>query len=79
MAVVRLGGGRSHPSQQIDPAVGFSHIVAAGQSVQQGTVIAKVHAANTDAAKLATAEYLQALVIQPEAAAAFPLVHHTIG
>ncbi|MBU2114930.1 MAG: thymidine phosphorylase, partial [Gammaproteobacteria bacterium] len=79
MAVVRLGGGRSHPSQQIDPAVGFSHIVAAGSEVKQGEIIAKVHAANTDAAKLATAEYLQALVIQPEVAAAFPLVHHTIG
>ncbi|GAB2928125.1 thymidine phosphorylase [Rheinheimera gaetbuli] len=79
MAVVRLGGGRSHPSQQIDPAVGFSHIVPSGQPVQQGDVLAKVHAANTDAAKLATAEYLQALMIQPKAAQAFPLVHHTIG
>ena len=79
MAVVRLGGGRSHPSQQIDPAVGFSHILAAGQPVQQGEVIAKVHAANPDAATLATAEYLQALTIQPQAAEAFPLVHHIIG
>ena len=79
MAVVRLGGGRSHPSQQIDPAVGFSHILAAGQPVQQGEVIAKVHAANSEAAKLATAEFLQALLIQPQAAEAFPLVHHTIG
>uniref|UniRef100_UPI0040478F42 thymidine phosphorylase n=1 Tax=Rheinheimera sp. TaxID=1869214 RepID=UPI0040478F42 len=79
MAVVRLGGGRSHPSQQIDPAVGFSHILAAGQPVQQGEVIAKVHAANPEAAKLAATEYLQALLIQPQAAEAFPLVHHTIG
>lgn len=79
MAVVRLGGGRSHPSQQIDPAVGFSHILAAGQQVQQGEVIAKVHAANSEAAKLATAEFLQAQLIQPQAAEAFPLVHHTIG
>ena len=79
MAVVRLGGGRSHPSQQIDPAVGFSHILAAGQQVQQGEVIAKVHAANPEAAKLAAAEFLQALLIQPQAAEAFPLVHHTIG
>ena len=79
MAVVRLGGGRSHPSQQIDPAVGFSHILAAGQPVQQGEVIAKVHAANPEAAKLAATEYLQALLIQPQAVPAFPLVHHSIG
>ena len=79
MAVVRLGGGRSHPSQQIDPAVGFSHILTAGQPVQQGEVIAKVHAANPEAAKLAATEYLQALLIQPQTVPAFPLVHHTIG
>ena len=36
MAVVRLGGGRSHPSQQIDPAVGFSNILSNGNKVQQG-------------------------------------------
>ncbi|MEO3677816.1 thymidine phosphorylase [Rheinheimera sp. FR7-31] len=79
MAVVRLGGGRSHPSQQIDPAVGFSHIVPSGQQVQQGDVLAKVHAANADAAKVAAAEYLQALVLVDMETAAYPLVHHTIG
>ncbi|MEO3877571.1 thymidine phosphorylase [Rheinheimera fenheensis] len=79
MAVVRLGGGRSHPSQQIDPAVGFSHIVPSGQRVQQGDVLAKVHAANADAAKVAAAEYLQALVLVDMETAAYPLVHHTIG
>ena len=79
MAVVRLGGGRSHPSQQIDPRVGFSHIVSSGQQVQQGDLLAKVHAANADAAKVAAAEYLQALAIQPQAAEAFPLVHQIIG
>ncbi|MDP2714180.1 thymidine phosphorylase [Rheinheimera sp.] len=78
MAVVRLGGGRSHPSQQIDPAVGFSHILPAGSKVQQGDVIAKVHAANTDAAAIATKEYLAALNVAA-AAEPWPLVHHTIG
>lgn len=79
MAVVRLGGGRSHPSQQIDPAVGFSHIVAAGANVQQGDVLAKVHAATEDAAQVAIAEYLAALRIDAVLAPAFPIVHHTIG
>jgi len=79
MAVVRLGGGRSHPSQQIDPAVGFSHIKATGQYVQQGEVLAKVHAASADAAAVAAAEYLQALTLTAEAAQPWPLLHHTIG
>lgn len=79
MAVVRLGGGRSHPSQQIDPAVGFSQIVAAGTQVRQGDVLARVHAANRDAAQVAGAEYLAALRINAAQQPAFPLLHHTIG
>lgn len=78
MAVVRLGGGRSHPSQQIDPAVGFSHIQPAGTNVQQGDVIAKVHAASKEAAAIAANEYLAALDLAT-AAHRYPLVHHTIG
>ncbi|MBU1309628.1 MAG: thymidine phosphorylase [Gammaproteobacteria bacterium] len=78
MAVVRLGGGRSHPSQQIDPAVGFSHIVPAGSKVQAGDVLARVHAANAGAADLAAKEYLAALRLD-DGTEAYPLVHHTIG
>lgn len=79
MAVVRLGGGRSHPSQTIDPAVGFSHIVASGSKVQQGDVLARVHAASGAAAAVATAEYLAAVNFSTSAAAELPLVHHSIG
>ncbi|MCS4308354.1 thymidine phosphorylase [Rheinheimera pacifica] len=78
MAVVRLGGGRSHPSQQIDPAVGFSHILPAGSKVQQGDVIAKVHAGSKDAATGAANEYLATLSVAT-VAEPYPLVHHTIG
>ncbi|WP_240224757.1 thymidine phosphorylase [Rheinheimera hassiensis] len=78
MAVVRLGGGRSHPSQQIDPAVGFSHILPTGSKVQQGDVIAKVHAASEGAAAVAANEYLAALDLATTAES-YPLVHHTIG
>lgn len=78
MAVVRLGGGRSHPSQQIDPAVGFSHILPAGSKVQQGDVIAKVHAGSKEAATGAANEYLAALSVAT-ATEPYPLVHHTIG
>ena len=79
MAVVRLGGGRSHPSQVIDPAVGFSHILPAGSKVQQGDVLAQVHAATAEQAAVANAEYLAALTITPQPDVVHPLVHLTIG
>lgn len=79
MAVVRLGGGRSHPSQQIDPAVGFSHILSCGSKVQQGDCLARVHAASAEAATIACQEYLQALQVRPEPVSKFELIHHTIG
>lgn len=79
MAVVRLGGGRSHPSQVIDPAVGFSDILPAGTAVKAGDVLARVHAANAEAAQIAKAEYLAALNLTDSAPLLQPLVHHTIG
>lgn len=77
MAVVRLGGGRSHPSQQIDPAVGFSQIVAAGSQVVAGQPLAFVHAQTTAAAEVAKAEFLAACRLG--SAALPPLVHQVIG
>ena len=79
MAVVRLGGGRSHPSQVIDPAVGFSDILPAGTAVKAGDVLARVHAANAEAASIAVKEYLAALNLTDKAPLLQPLVHHTIG
>ncbi|MDP5205705.1 thymidine phosphorylase [Alishewanella sp. SMS8] len=77
MAVVRLGGGRSHPAQKIDPAVGFSQIVSAGNQVSIGQPLATVHAATTAAAEMAKAEFLAACRFDLTAVA--PLVHQVIG
>lgn len=77
MAVVRLGGGRSHPAQQIDPAVGFSQILAAGSAVEEGQVIAQVHAATGEQAEHASAEYLAACSFADSALT--PLIHQQIG
>lgn len=78
MAVVRLGGGRAHPAQVIDPAVGFSDIVALGAKVSQGDVIARVHAASVEAAQKACAEYLAALSWSDSAPQLHPIVHKII-
>jgi thymidine phosphorylase len=44
MAVVALGGGRSDPSGQIDPAVGLCELLGKGEPVVAGQPLARVHA-----------------------------------
>jgi len=78
MAVVRLGGGRAHPQQVIDPAVGFSDVLALGSKVQAGDRIARVHAASAEAAAKATAEYLAALSWSDQMVSLAPIVHKVI-
>lgn len=78
MAVVRLGGGRAHPSQQIDPAVGFSDVLALGKKVAKGDLLARVHAASKEAADKACSEYLAALTFSDSAALLHPIVHKVI-
>lgn len=43
LAVVMLGGGRSHVGQAIDPAVGLTDIVRVGQYIQVGDPVAFMH------------------------------------
>jgi len=78
MAVVRLGGGRAHPSQQIDPAVGFSDVLALGSKVVKGDLLARVHAASKEAADKACSEYLAALTFSESAPLLHPIVHKVI-
>ncbi|WP_306519542.1 thymidine phosphorylase [Rheinheimera sp.] len=78
MAVVRLGGGRAHPSQVIDPAVGFSDVLALGAKVGKGEVLARVHAASKEAADKASSEYLAALTFSDKAPTLHPIVHKII-
>ncbi len=63
LAVISLGGGRRQPSDRIDPRVGFSDILPEGADVRPGTVLAHVHAADTDSAARATQAYLDACQI----------------
>lgn len=79
MAVVRLGGGRAHPAQVIDPVVGFSDLLPLGTKVAAGDVIGRVHAATAEAAAKASAEYVAALSQSTEVPTLSPLVHKVIG
>ncbi|MCC5853055.1 MAG: thymidine phosphorylase [Alkalimonas sp.] len=79
MAVVRLGGGRAHPDQQINPAVGFSEICPAGSWLEQGQPLLKVHADSQQAAEQAAQEVLAACALCTDAKASFPLLHQRLA
>ena len=64
--VMRLGGGRRVASDRIDPAVGLSHVAALGQVVTEGTPLARVHAADAEAAEAAAEAVAQAMTLAAE-------------
>ena len=55
LAVVALGGGRTHPGQQVDPRVGLDRLRRIGEAVEAGEPLARVHAADAEAASRAVA------------------------
>ena len=79
LLVVRLGGGRMIESDRVDPAVGISDLLALGTKIAKGDVIARIHAAHTDAAQDAMSALRAAVSIAPAAPDLLPLVHERIG
>ena len=63
MAVVSLGGGRSHPADIVDPCVGFTDLCRIGAPVERGQQIGTVHAADEAGAERASQALLAALTI----------------
>ncbi len=53
MAVIALGGGRSHPDDRIDHRVGLDALKPLGTRVEKDDLICFVHAADQDAAEIA--------------------------
>ncbi len=72
MSVIALGGGRTHPNDQIDHRVGFSALKPLGTRITKGEPIAFVHAADENAAERARQDIRSLYVIagiEPEARA----------
>ncbi len=78
LAVVDLGGGRQVQSDVVDPAVGFSDVVALGQKVVKGQPLLRIHAAREDAARRAEMAVKRAIGIGPIRAETPPLIHERI-
>jgi thymidine phosphorylase len=55
LAVVLLGGGRAHPEDPIDHAVGLSALAPVGAEIRPGDPLAMVHARSEDAVDAAAA------------------------
>jgi thymidine phosphorylase len=77
MAVVALGGGRTHPDDRIDYGVGFDRLLGLGKKVEGGTPLARVHARSEEEAE-AGARRLRAAYAIGEDAPHHPLVVDTL-
>ncbi|UVC08689.1 thymidine phosphorylase [Rhizobium sp. TH2] len=69
LAVIALGGGRTHPDDTIDHRTGFSAILPKGTRVERGDPIAFVHATDEASAERGTWHYLSAVTIGEKAPA----------
>jgi thymidine phosphorylase len=74
IAVVGLGGGRSHADDAIDPSVGFTEFVAVGTRVRTGSPLCLVHAASEADADEAIARLHKAIRIGEPAPPHRPVV-----
>src|SRR5476651_72733 len=74
IAVVGLGGGRSHADDAIDAGVGLTEMIDVGAQVRAGNLLCTVHAATEAEADRAIAELRAAIRIGDKASAVQPVV-----
>jgi thymidine phosphorylase len=79
IAVVSLGGGRSHADDAIDPSVGLTEVIDVGAPIRAGSPLCIVHAASDEAADQAIAELCAAIRIGDAPPASRPIVIDRIG
>ena len=79
VAVIDLGGGRTHAGDKIDPAVGFSDLVEIGTAVGPDRPIGLVHAASEAAAERAAFALRMAYRIGDSQPVAEKVVYERIG
>ncbi len=78
LAVANLGAGRRVEQDAINPSVGLENIVKLSNSVEEGSVLARVHAADEDSADQAQQAVQDAIEIGPTITPRSPLVFKTI-
>ena len=63
MAIVTLGGGRTHPEDQVDHRVGMSELAGIGEHVDRARPLALVHAADGPSARACAAAVRRAVEV----------------
>ncbi len=79
IAVVSLGGGRTHADDAIDPSVGLTEVVDVGTHVRAGSPLCIIHAATDAAADQAIAEVRRAIRIGEAAPAPKPVLMERVA
>lgn len=79
LIVVGLGGGRRGPGDRIDPAVGLSLVRGIGEPVGPDRPLARVHAANAEQARRASAALRRAMTVADTAPAPAPVVRERLA
>ncbi|MET3584483.1 thymidine phosphorylase [Pseudorhizobium tarimense] len=79
LAVVKIGGGRKRPSDDIDRAVGINQILPLGSRVSRGEPIAFVHANDRAEGEAMAENVSRCFTIRDEPPAPQPLVLKRIG
>jgi thymidine phosphorylase len=77
-AVVRLGGGRTRPDGDIDPAVGLDQIAGLGSEVGPGKPLAVIHAREEKAWEYAASVLTSAFSVDDQPVSSEPVVHSII-
>ena len=78
IAVVALGGGRTHADDVIDPSVGLTDVINVGAPVRAGSPLCIVHAASESAADEAIEMVRQAIRIEDKAPREKPVIMERI-
>ena len=79
LAVIALGGGRTHAAQTIDVRVGLSEVAGPGAWVDAGCPICLVHAADAAAAAVAAAQVRAAVTTAAAPPPVAPVVYERIA
>jgi thymidine phosphorylase len=76
--VAELGGGRTHPTDAIDPAVGIDHCARIGDTVDRGSVLCRVHARTQADAEHASQRVRAAFAVGTQPVQHAPLVRDVL-
>jgi thymidine phosphorylase len=78
MAVLRMGGGRLHVEDTIDPRVGLAELCSVGDYVERGQALCVIHADNEQDWQVGAERVINALRISPQECAALPAIYEYV-